>query len=185
MAERLLALAAAFAAATAPLMSDPFSPTDIRLDFTLTDHTGATRHASEFHGQALLLFFGYAECDAVCTTEVTTMAAAAAALTAKGRIATPVLVTLDPSQDTPEAMAAALSAYGPSFVGLTGAEDALAALRAQFKLEREVLFTAPDGRPIYKRSEAIYLIDADGTVKTLLDPSLSPDRLAQLAVLFL
>jgi len=92
----------------------------------------------------------------------------------------PVLITVDPANDTPQALARNLPHWSPRLTGLTGTEAALAEVRGQFQVEAEHLATGPDGAPIIAHGSFVYLVGADGELKTLLPPILSPERMAEL-----
>ena len=165
---------AAKAAAPAPF------PLTIRADFALTDQSGATRRAEDFAGQRLLLFFGYTRCDAICDVALPRLAATLDLLGADAAALTPVLITIDPANDTPSALALAAPRIHPRLIGLTGDEAALAAARRAFQVSVEKLFEAPDGAPVYAHGALIYLVGRDGLVETILPPILSPERIAEI-----
>ncbi len=166
------------APAAARVAPTPF-PLTIRAEFDLIDHTGARRRAADFAGRRLLVFFGYAKCDSICDVALPQMAAALDLLGDAGAPLTPVLITVDPANDTPEALAQAAPRIHPRLIGLTGDEAALAAARRAFQVSSEKLFEAPDGVPVYAHGSLVYLVGPDGLVQTILPPILSPERMAE------
>jgi len=101
MRNSLLALALLLAApanAASPL------PFDVGGPFELVDQTGTTRTDKSFHGKPALLFFGYAECQAICTVALPHMAETVDLLSQHGKDVQPILITVDPKRDTPEAL---------------------------------------------------------------------------------
>ncbi len=177
--------AAAHRQATAP-QAAAFSPSDlplpfqIRPEFALTDQMGRAVTQADFAGRPMAIFFGYANCEAICSVALPAMAQALDILgTDAGRIA-PILITVDPERDTPQAMAAALPDYHPRLIGLTGGEAALAAARSVFQIDAKQVTETADGAPVYAHGSFIYLVGADGEVKTLMPPILSPQRMAEL-----
>ena len=163
--------------------SGPEAPLPIPLGgaYALTDQHGARRTESDPDGRLQLIFFGYASCQAICATALPRMAEMARLLGEAGVAAAPVMITIDPARDTPEAMAAALPKYGGGLIGLTGAEVDLAAARALFRVEREVAFVDPELGPVYAHGSMIYLMDADGGFLTFIPPILSLERGAEIA----
>ncbi|MEL6421170.1 MAG: SCO family protein [Pseudomonadota bacterium] len=153
--------------------------------FDLIDHHGRRRTSGGFDGKPVLLFFGYASCEAICTTALPRMADAARTLANAGIATTPVLVTVDPARDTPETMRTSLPAIHPALLGLTGSPNALAAARRAFQVEAKVVYTTPDGEEIYAHGNYIYLMAADGSFLTLFPPILSADRMATIAARYL
>ena len=162
------------------LPSGPVTPFPVDLDvrFDLVDQTGTRRTEADFAGQPMVIFFGYANCEAICSVALPRLAAAVDILGENGAALQPILITVDPARDTPEAMATALPEIHPRLIGLTGDVDRLADARAAFQVEAKVVTTDPDGQPIYAHGSFIYLIGSDGELATLLPPILSPERMA-------
>ncbi len=155
--------------------TEPF-PFSFGGSFTLTDQTGARRSEADPNGHMQLVFFGYANCPAICSAALPTMAEIAAASTAAGIPVTPVMITVDPARDTVEGMRAPLAELGADIVGLTGSEDELAAVRKLFRVQRKHVFDDPEYGPIFSHGSHIYLMDGQGRFKTLLPPITSPER---------
>lgn len=155
-------------------------PFDLGGRFALTDHRGARRTEADPGGAHQLLFFGYANCPSICPVAFGLMERTAALLAERGVAAQPLLVTVDPARDTPEAMAAALEAAHPGVLGLTGTEAELAHVRELFQVERKVMFEDPDLGPIFAHGSHIYLLDPAGEVLTLIPPVLSAERGAEI-----
>ena len=148
--------------------------------FALTDQHGAARTEAEPGGRLQLLFFGYAECRAICSVALPRMAEMASRAAEAGAPVVPVLVTVDPARDTPEAMRAALAPLHPDFVGLTGSEAALAAARAAFRVESEAVFEDPEHGPVLAHGSFIYLLDGAGRLLTLIPPIAEPAQGAEI-----
>lgn len=144
--------------------------------YTLTDQTGAERTEADPDGHMQLVFFGYANCPAICSAALPTMVDIAAASTAAGVPVTPVMITVDPARDTVEGMAEPLAAFSPDIIGLTGSEDDLARVRKLFRVKRKHVFDDPTYGPIFSHGSHIYLMDGQGRFKTLLPPITSAER---------
>ena len=163
--------------ATGPAL--PF-PIEITPRFALFDQTGRAVTQADFAGRPMAIFFGYANCEAICSVALPSLAAALDLLGPEGAEIAPILITVDPARDTPEAMARRLAQYHPRLIGLTGSEAALAEARAVFQIEVKQVAETPDGAPLYAHGSFIYLVGRDGVVKSLLPPILSPERMAEL-----
>ena len=165
----------------APLEGDalPF-PADLGGKFTLTDQSGGARTESDPDGALQLVFFGYAQCQAICTVALPRMAEITDIASEAGLKVTPVLITVDPARDTPEGMVEPLAELHPDMVGLTGTEEELAGVRKLFQIERKLVFEDPEYGPIYAHGSFIYLMDAEGELLTLIPPIISPDRGAEI-----
>ena len=176
--------AAAHLRAVAPMPEDdgdtsPF-PVDLGGPFSLVDQTGAARTEADPEGRLQLFFFGYAQCKAICEVALPRMYEMAEIAGEAGVAVQPVLITVDPERDTPEAMAEELGARHPGMIGLTGSEAALAAVRDLFQIERRHVFDDPEYGAIYAHGSFIYLMDGAGALLTVIPPILSPDRGAEI-----
>lgn len=156
-------------------------PFDVGGPFELTDQSGETRTDKSFHGKPAMLFFGYAECQAICTVALPHMAEAVDLLDEKGTEIQPILITVDPKRDTPESLAKSAPKVHKRLVALTGSEDALAIARKSYKVEAKLIGEDIDG-PIFAHGSFIYLLDEEGEVKSLLPPILAPERIAEIAL---
>lgn len=157
----------------------PF-PVDIRAEFNLINQDGHQVTQADFAGKPIAIFFGYANCEAICSVALPRLGEALDLLKADADRITPLLITVDPARDTPESMGPALAKWHPRLRGLTGSEDALAEARDAFQVESDKIFDDPEGNPVYAHGSFIYLIGSDGSVLTLLPPILGPERMAEI-----
>lgn len=148
--------------------------------FALTDQHNRERTEVDPHGHLQLVFFGYAVCESICSVALPQMATLAQTLAARGVAMTPVMITVDPERDTPEAMAPALAKLHPGFVGLTGSDAALSAAWRAFGVERSMVFEDPAGGAVYAHGSLLYLLDGQGEFLTVLPPILSDDRMIEI-----
>ena len=100
----------------------------------LADAHGKAVTLADFKGQALIVFFGYTSCPDVCPTSLARFAAVKQALGKDASRLQVLLITLDPERDTPEKLGAYVSAFDPSFIGLTGDLPAIEATAREFKV---------------------------------------------------
>ncbi len=148
--------------------------------FELTDHTGQVRTEVDPDGQHQLLFFGYANCQEICSAVFPTMAQIVDIVGEDGVAIRPIMVTVDPERDTVETMGEALHVHHPEFVGLTGSEAALQQAYDAYSVEFEELFVDPFYGTVFSHGSFIYLLDGDGEVLTLLPPVLGPEMMAEI-----
>lgn len=148
-------------------------------DFALVDQEGNPRTSANPDGHFQLLFFGYANCKAICSVALPRMAGAVDILDAEGLTVTPLLITVDPERDTVENMKEGLVHHHDRMVGLTGTSDALEVAYDAFQVEKSLVYEHPEEGPIYAHGTFVYLLDPDGNFKTLMPPILSPERMAE------
>lgn len=164
----------AFAQSPAPM------PFDLGGPFALTDQTGASRTQADPGDQPQLLFFGYANCREICSAVLPLMGDVADVLATDGIHLSLVMITVDPENDTVEAIGPALTAIHPGIIGLTGDDAMLQVAYDAFNVTREVLFQDPAGQPIYAHGSLLYLLNGAGDVQTLFPPILSANRVAEI-----
>jgi protein SCO1/2 len=154
-------------------------------DFSLTDQFGQVRTSKSPDGQFQLLFFGYANCKAICSVALPRMAAAVDMLAADGIEVTPLLVTVDPERDTVENMGEPLSALHERMIGLTGSEKQLQQAYDAFQVKKSLVYEHPEQGPIFAHGSFIYLLGPDGSFKTLMPPVLGPERIKELTISYI
>lgn len=167
-----------------PLPALPF-PVDIDAKFNLIDQDNRQVTEQDFRGRPIAIFFGYANCEAICSVALPRLGQALDLLADDVDKITPLLITVDPKRDTPETMGAALKKWHPKLRGLTGSEEELAAARDAFQVETSKVFDDPEGNPIYSHGSFIYLIGPDGNLLTILPPILGPERMAEVISTYL
>ena len=171
--------------AVAPVPAGLPFPVDIDVRFALTDQTGRRVTEQDFRGRPMAVFFGYANCQAICSVALPRLGEALDLLGERADAIAPLLITVDPVRDTPETMGPALAKWHPALGGLTGSEADLAAVRARFQVEAEVVYVDPDIGPVYSHGSFIYLIGAEGDLLTIVPPILGPERIAQIISAYL
>lgn len=144
--------------------------------FSLVDQNGIRRHAEDFRGRYMLVFFGYSYCPDVCPTALASMADALDKID-KGERVVPVFVTVDPERDLPKVLKAYLKAFGPRFVGLTGDAKSIAAAARAYRVYYKKHPLEGGGYGM-DHSSVIYLMGPDGTFIAYYDADIAPDALA-------
>ncbi len=147
--------------------------------FSLVNHEGRAVTQADFAGGFMLVYFGFTYCPDVCPTELGIIATAMDLLGEQERRVTPVLISIDPERDTPEALADYVSRFHPRMVGLTGTAEQVAAAARAYRV-----FYAKVNRPemsqyLMDHSSFIYLVGPDGRVRTLFRPETAPEAIAQ------
>jgi protein SCO1/2 len=94
------------------------------------DHNGNAFSSADLTDRFTLMFFGFTNCPDICPLSMAMLAQAGRQL-AESRRAVPrvVLVSVDPTRDTPAQMRNYLANFDPEFIGLTTSESELEPLR--------------------------------------------------------
>lgn len=155
-------------------LSDQFSA-----DFALVDQNGAVVRDDDLKGRAAIVYFGYASCPDVCPLALGRLSAALNALK-PGELekVAPLFITVDPDRDTPEKLKAFL-AFDERLIGLTGAREAVEAVKANFKVYAEPEASADSALGYtMQHTSFFYLIDRKGAPRFALEDTLTPDEIA-------
>lgn len=155
--------------------------TNIGGSFDLIDHFGEPRQLEDYAGKHVMIFFGYANCLAICSAALPLMADTINLLGDEASTdLVPLMITVDPENDTPDFMRKKLAEYHPALIGMTGSEGQLADVRRKFQVRTEFVANDIDNNPIYNHGSFIYLLGPDGKVKTLVPPILEPKQMAEI-----
>src|SRR5690348_2235219 len=114
------------------LKAGTFDPPRQAPDFDLLGSNGGELKISSYRGKVVLLAFGYTSCMAVCPITLNTFAVARRKLAAAAADVQVVYITVDPQRDDAARMKKYLGAFDPTFVGGTGTEQQLAAVRKSY-----------------------------------------------------
>lgn len=122
---------------------------------------------ARFRGKVVALVFGFTQCPAICPTTLATLAQARRALGAEAGAFQVVYVTVDPERDDLAIIKSYLAAFDASFVGGTGAPDALAVVRRHYGVTATKVPMTGGGYGM-NHSSSIYLIDREGRLRALM-----------------
>jgi protein SCO1/2 len=161
----LVLVASVHAENAATLKAGVFDPPRLAPDFMLQGSDGAELKLSRYRGKVVLLGFGFTSCAAVCPVTLGTLAAAHKQLGAQASELQIVYITVDPERDDASRMKKYLSSFDPTFIGGTGSEQQLAAVRKEYGIAAEKV-AGPDGS--FTHSSFVYLIDREGRMRALM-----------------
>ena len=165
LAALFLGAASAFAGDGGTLKAGVFDPARAAPDFALAGSDGSELELSRYRGKVVLLGFGFTSCVAVCPITLGTLAAARKKLDARGNDVQVIYITVDPERDDAPRMKKYLAAFDPTFIGGTGSDAQLAAVRKDYGIAAEKV-AGPDGS--YTHSSFVYLIDREGRLRALM-----------------
>jgi cytochrome oxidase Cu insertion factor (SCO1/SenC/PrrC family) len=146
--------------------------------FSLINQNGEPVTDKDYREKLMLVFFGYTFCPDVCPTEAQTLSVAMNELGDDAADVVPVFITVDPARDTVEVMGEFLSAFHPSFVGLTGSEEQIKDVMKKYRAYGQ---KAEGGDPEYylvDHTSFTYLMGRDGELITVFSYGTSPEDIA-------
>lgn len=148
------------------------------LAFTLTEGGANVVTADEFAGKVVMLYFGFTYCEDVCPATLTTLTSAVSKLEGDADQVRILFVSVDPQRDTPAVLQHYASHFAPQVVALSGNESQLKQLAKRYRVAYS--YSEPDANGDYEvyHSSAIYVFDAHGKVRLLLDEKLGATAIA-------
>lgn len=138
---------------------------DYARDFQLPDHDGQPRSLKDFRGKLVFVFFGYTQCPDVCPTTMSELAEAKRLLGADGERVQGLFVTVDPERDLPEVLKAYMANFDPTFLGLRGTPEQLAALAREYKIYYKKAAGSTPTSYTVDHSAGSYVYDTNGRLR--------------------
>jgi protein SCO1/2 len=138
------------------------------LDFSLTGPDGEVVEAGSLRGKPVLMFFGFTNCPHICPTTMTQLSVLMKKLGPRADDIQLALVSVDPARDTPEVMKNYTASFGPWFLGLTGSEEALAAMQKTYGVYAAMESSDSKGSYNVMHTTAVFAFDARGRIRLLI-----------------
>jgi len=151
---------------------------EIGKNWSLPDVDGTVRTAADFSGKVTVVFFGFVTCPDVCPTALAELAQVRERLGDDADKLQVLFVTVDPERDTPEIVSAYLEQFDPSFIGLRGDAEQLAAAAKAFKVFYAKVPMGDAGNYTMDHSAGLYLFDPKGEIRLYARGDMTPDQLA-------
>jgi len=152
--------------------------------FSLTNHLGQSVTEQTYSGRHMLVFFGYSNCQIMCSISLKRIADALTILQADTDAPLskfhPLVITVDPVNDTPAILRESLATYHPALIGLTGTLSQLKPVYQAYQQKPSVLDMELNESAIVSHSSYFYLMDQEGQLETLFPPILSAESMAKL-----
>jgi len=148
------------------------------LAFTLHDGSGQTRHADDFQGKLVLLYFGYTHCPDICPTTLARLVNATRKLGAAADRTRILFVSVDPARDTPAVLQRYQQAFGPGVTALSGTPAQLRTLTRRYRVSFGLGQPDADGRYEVSHSSAVFIFDRDGAARLLATGTDSAEKIS-------
>jgi protein SCO1/2 len=110
-------------------LQDPPDVAGVRL----VDGAGEPVSLAAYRGKVLLVYFGYTRCADTCPLTMQELAKAYHDAGAPGDVQV-AMITVDPGHDTPAVLDPWVKQFDPSFIGLTGSAEQIAAAAKAFMI---------------------------------------------------
>ncbi|MGQ0800315.1 MAG: SCO family protein [Pseudomarimonas sp.] len=149
------------------LKAGVFSPPRLAPEFSLPGTGASELTLSTYRGKLVMLGFGFSHCPEVCPVTLAHLAQARKQLGADADQVQVVYITVDPERDTLERLRSYLTAFDSTFVGGTGSEAQLMAVRKEYGIAASKVRKA-DGSVEFAHSAFTYLIDRQGRLRALM-----------------
>lgn len=137
-------------------------------DFALTDAAGKRRTLAEFRGKLVVVFFGFAQCPDICPTTLADLAQVKKRLGSDGERIQVIFITVDPKRDSPQVLASYVPAFDPSFIGLTGSSEEIAAAAREFKVFFQKVAGKTETSYTIDHTTGAYVFDREGRVRLFI-----------------
>lgn len=136
-------------------------------EVALQAHTGKRISTADFRDKVIVLFFGYSHCPDICGPTLAKLAGLRKALGPAGEQVQVFFVTVDPMQDTAEQLAGFVPKFDPTFIGLTGKPDEVAAVARDYKVAAVPSTVAGAASMQMAHTGTVFVKDGDGKMRLL------------------
>ncbi len=184
LAASLAMTPAAFACAPAKSHGDHANHEVLfKTDYALTDHRSQPATTADYAGLYQIVYFGFTNCPDICPIGLDLIYQARDLMPAELRDQTqPILITVDPERDTPEAMADYVAAFDEGLIGMTGSKLDIAKASRSFGVFAVKDHTSHHGDYNMNHTSLIYVIGPDGSPCGTVDTNRNAEQLKEALV---
>jgi len=137
-------------------------------EFALQGADGREFRLGRQRGQVVVMAFGYTFCPDVCPTTLAEFAQVKGRLGPAEKQVRFVFITVDPERDSAERLRAYTGAFDRSFLGLTGSDAQLEAVRKAYGvIARKQSVPGTSAAYLVDHSAFVYVVDRDGRLRLM------------------
>jgi protein SCO1/2 len=144
---------------------------DIGTDFELTAADETRISLKDYRDHIVIVFFGYTSCPDVCPTGLYTLKQVMHKLGKDSRQVQVLLISVDPERDSAERLREYVSYFHRDFIGLTGTLEEITRVAKAYLTDFMKEPPLPDGGYQVSHGVFFYLLDKQGRVRALHDPT--------------
>jgi protein SCO1/2 len=142
--------------------------------FVLVDHHGRSVSSADLFRKPSFVYFGFAGCSSVCPVALQKISDALGQLERRDIPAAGFLITTDPGNDTPAALARYLENFEAPLTGLTGGKKQLEQVYGAFRVFVPALRD--------NHSNHIYVLDQERKIIAVLEGDTDADELTRIII---
>ncbi|MBZ0303404.1 MAG: SCO family protein [Anaerolineae bacterium] len=147
-------------------------------DFTLTGIDSQPLSLSDLAGKVTLLYFGYTHCPDVCPLTLGDFKQIKEQLGPQADQINFVMISVDGERDTPEYLQRYLSAFDPTFLGMTGSGDDLKRVGVDYGLYFHLNKEEGENYTV-DHTASIFMIDPQGNLRTIFTYGTEPEVITE------
>lgn len=133
---------------------------------------------ADYHGETVLLYFGYTHCPDECPTTLANIAAALRRLGPDAQRVRVLFVSVDPARDTIPVLKKYVGAFAPQIDGLRGGDNAIATFARRYRVLYTVTPASPGHAYEVMHSDSLFLFDGAGRARYVLTSTADTASLA-------
>ena len=134
-------------------------------EFTLQNAAGETVSLQDYRGKVIPIYFGYTFCPDVCPLTMANLARVQQEIDDDGDQMQGLMITVDPQRDSAAAVQDYVASFHPTFDGLSGTEEQIAAAAAPFGVFYEAAEGSAATGYLVDHTARIFVIDKSGALR--------------------
>ena len=148
-------------------------------DFTLTAAGDRRVSLSQFRGKLVVLYFGYTFCPDVCPTTLAELGRGLQKMGGRAADVQVIMITVDPERDTPARLAEYVGHFDPTFIGLTGAAEQIAAVAKGLGIHYQKREGTAASGYLVDHTASVLALDRTGALRLLFPFGAPGDEIAE------